>query len=81
MSHRQQTLRAFVTVSVVAAVAASFAAANAWALSLPVWAVFVGRIAFFSRGLTTRSTFENLGCVAIKGWISHFLPPRLLKPA
>lgn len=32
-------------------------------LSLPVWAMFVGWIAFFTRGLTTRSAFENLGCV------------------
>jgi len=33
------------------------------ALSLPVWAMFVGWIAFFTRGLNTRSTFENLACV------------------
>jgi hypothetical protein len=63
MSHPRQAPHAFVTVTVVAAVAASFTAAAALALSLPVWAMFVGWIAFFSRGLTTRSTFENLGCV------------------
>lgn len=63
LSHSPQTPRAFVTVTVVAAVTAAFAAAASLALSLPVWAMFVGWIAFFSRGLTTRSTFENLGCV------------------
>jgi hypothetical protein len=63
MSHTQQAPHVFIVVTVVAAVTASFAAAASLALSLPVWAMFVGWIAFFSRGLTTRSTFENLGCV------------------
>lgn len=63
MSNPQQISRAFITITLVAAVNASFAAAASLALSLPVWAMFVGWIAFFSRGLTTRSTFENLGCV------------------
>jgi hypothetical protein len=63
MSHSQQAPRAFVTVTVLTALTASLAAAANLALSLPVWVMFVGWIAFFSRGLTTRSTFENLGCV------------------
>lgn len=63
MSNPQQTPRAFIIITLVAAVSASLAAATSLALSLPVWAMFVGWIAFFSRGLTTRSTFENLGCV------------------
>lgn len=63
MSHPQQAPHGFVTVTVIAAVTASLAAAASLALSLPVWAMFVGWIAFFSRGLTIRSTFENLGCV------------------
>ena len=45
------------------AVIASFAAAASLALSLPVWAMFVGWIAFFSRGQTIRSAVENLCCV------------------
>jgi len=63
MSNPQQIPRAFITITLVAAMSASLAAAASLALSLPVWAMFVGWIAFFSRGLTTRSTFENLGCV------------------
>jgi hypothetical protein len=54
-----------VFTTVVAAVTAAAAAAGSLALSLPVWAMFVGWIAFFTRGLTTRSTFENLGCVGL----------------
>lgn len=63
MSHSQQTPHDFIIVTVVAAVTASFAAAASLALSLPVWAMFIGWIAFFSRGLTSRSTVENIGCV------------------
>ncbi|MDV7213362.1 DUF1097 domain-containing protein [Azotobacter beijerinckii] len=63
MSHSQTSLRGYITVTVIAAITASLAAASALAFSLPVWAMFVGWIAFFTRGLTTRSTIENLGCV------------------
>lgn len=63
MSKPQQSSRAYITVTLVAAACASFAAAASLTLSLPVWAMFVGWIAFFSRGLTTRSTVENLVCV------------------
>lgn len=63
MSHPPSTPRAYATVTVVAAATASLAAASALAADLPVWAMFIGWIAFFTRGLTTRSTLENLGCV------------------
>ncbi|SEJ43167.1 Protein of unknown function [Azotobacter beijerinckii] len=63
MSHSQTSPRGYITVTVIAAITASLAAASALAFSLPVWAMFVGWIAFFTRGLTTRSTIENLGCV------------------
>lgn len=63
MSHSQDSPRGYLTVTVAAAVTAALAAASALALSLPVWAMFIGWIAFFTRGLTTRSTLENLGCV------------------
>ncbi|MGE7991697.1 DUF1097 domain-containing protein [Pseudomonas sp. NPDC089554] len=63
MSHSSASPRAYFTVTLVAAVTASLAAASALALGLPVWAMFIGWIAFFTRGLTTRSTLENLGCV------------------
>ena len=55
----------FVVTTVVAAATAALAAAGSMALSLPVWAMFVGWIAFFTRGLNTRSTFENLACVGL----------------
>lgn len=55
----------FAMTTVIAAATAALAAAASLALSVPVWAMFVGWIAFFSRGLTTRSTVENLGCVGL----------------
>src|SRR5262245_43814892 len=55
----------YVAATVIAAATAALAAAGSLALSLPVWAMFVGWIAFFTRGLTTRSAFENLGCVGL----------------
>lgn len=63
MSTLLQSRRDFVLTTIVAAATAALAAAGSLALSLPVWAVFVGWVAFFTRGLNTRSTFENLACV------------------
>jgi hypothetical protein len=37
--------------------------------SLPVWTMFIGWIAFFSKGLNIRSAIENLGCL----WIGFIL--------
>jgi Na+/phosphate symporter len=61
MSHT----RSFIATTVMAAATASIAAAGSMALSLPVWAMFIGWIAFYTRGLNTRSAFENLGCVGL----------------
>lgn len=63
MSQRHASRSSFLTVTLVAAVTAALASAAALAVELPVWAMFIGWIAFFTRGLTTRSTLENLGCV------------------
>ncbi|WP_159914155.1 DUF1097 domain-containing protein [Pantoea sp. 18069] len=63
MSHTTTSPRAYVTVTIVAAVTASLASASAILAGLPVWAMFIGWIAFFTRGLTTRSTLDSLGCV------------------
>jgi hypothetical protein len=63
MSHSSTPPGAYVTTTVVAAVTASLAAGCALAIGLPVWAMFIGWIAFFTRGLHTRSTIDNLGCV------------------
>ncbi|MEQ9862946.1 DUF1097 domain-containing protein [Pectobacterium cacticida] len=53
----------YLTVTFIAAATASIAAGVSLALQLPIWAMFIGWIAFFSRGLDTRSAFENFGCV------------------
>lgn len=63
MSHSPTSPRAYLTITLVAAVTASLAAACALAFGLPIWAMFIGWIAFFTRGLTTRATLENLACV------------------
>jgi hypothetical protein len=65
MSSPSVSPRAYVVATVMAALTAATAAATSQLLSLPVWAMFVGWIAFYTRGLTTRSAFENLACVGI----------------
>lgn len=63
MSHRSVSPRRYAVVTLVAALTASLAAASALLAGLPVWAMFIGWIAFFTRGLTLRATFDNLACV------------------
>jgi len=53
----------YVLVTCVAAITAALAAALSQQLSLPVWAMFVGWIAFFTQGLDARNAIENLACV------------------
>jgi len=55
-------LKSILSVSVVAAFTATV---SALALSVPVWATFIGWIAFFSRGLTGRHAIINLICVLV----------------
>lgn len=59
----RQSPAIFVAFSVAAAVTAAAAAASSLFLGLPVWAMFVGWVAFFTRGLTTRDGVVNLACV------------------
>ncbi|MFX3723041.1 DUF1097 domain-containing protein, partial [Streptococcus suis] len=42
---------------------AAIAAATSAALQLPIWAMFIGWIAFFTQGLNVRHTITNLICV------------------
>ncbi|UPG95910.1 DUF1097 domain-containing protein [Luteibacter aegosomatissinici] len=65
MSHARQSPTSFIVTTLVAAVTAAVAAASSAALSLPVWAMFIGWIAFFTRGMNTRGAFENLACVGL----------------
>ncbi|WP_371355023.1 DUF1097 domain-containing protein [Pseudomonas chlororaphis] len=58
-----QTKLMFTLFTAVAAATAALAAGSSLLLNLPVWAMFVGWVAFFSRGLTLRDGLVNLGCV------------------
>jgi len=60
----QSTLM-FTLFTAVAATTAAVAAGSSLLLTLPVWAMFIGWVAFFSRGLTWRDGLVNLGCVSM----------------
>jgi hypothetical protein len=53
----------FTLFTAVAAASAALAAGSSLLLTLPIWAMFVGWVAFFSRGLTLRDGLVNLSCV------------------
>lgn len=53
----------FNAVTAVAAFTAAAAAAASLALELPVWAMFIGWVAFFSRGHSFRDGLVNYGSV------------------
>ncbi|MGH8177698.1 MAG: DUF1097 domain-containing protein [Steroidobacter sp.] len=55
-------LRVTVGESIVAALAA---AVSALVIDVPVWAMFVGWIAYFTRGVNLRQGLVNLACVLI----------------
>lgn len=65
MSSHKTTPHRFLATTLIAAATAAAASAASLALGLPVWAMFIGWIAFFTRGLSTRSAFENISCVAL----------------
>jgi hypothetical protein len=53
----------FNAITAAAAVTAAAAAAASLALGLPVWAMFIGWVAFFSRGHSFRDGLVNYGSV------------------
>ncbi|MGQ9366200.1 DUF1097 domain-containing protein [Azospirillum sp. ST 5-10] len=53
------------TVTVAEAVVTASAASAAVLFELPIWAMFVGWIAYFTRGLDLRNGLVNFGCVVI----------------
>ncbi len=65
MSTVAPSREAFVVTTVIAAATAALAAAASLTLSLPVWAMFIGWIAFFTRVQSARTALENLGCVGL----------------
>ncbi|UUZ70066.1 DUF1097 domain-containing protein [Polaromonas sp. P2-4] len=52
-------------LTVAAAVTAALAAGLSATLALPVWAMFIGWVAFFTRGITARDGAVNAVCVAL----------------
>jgi len=54
----------YTSVTAAAAVVAACASAAALALGLPVWAMFVGWVAFHTRGVTLRDGMFNMVCVS-----------------
>lgn len=59
----KQSPAIFIAFSIAAAITAAAASASSLAFGLPVWAMFVGWVAFFTRGMTTRDGVVNLACV------------------
>jgi hypothetical protein len=64
MSHETAVMRLKVTLG-ESAVAALAATASATLFEVPVWAMFVGWIAYFTRGLTLRQGAINFACVLV----------------
>lgn len=56
---------AYSAFTLAAAVVAAAASALALVLELPVWAMFVGWVAFYTRGVTARDGVFNLVCVGL----------------
>ena len=55
----------FLLLTLAAAVTAAVAAGLSAALALPVWAMFIGWVAFFTRGITAKDGAVNAACVAL----------------
>ena len=55
----------FLALTLAAALTAALAAGLSARLALPVWAMFVGWVAFFTRGLTARDGAVNAACVLL----------------
>ncbi|MES2740982.1 MAG: DUF1097 domain-containing protein [Pseudomonadota bacterium] len=60
----KQSPAAYLAFSLAAAATAAGAAACCLVFGVPVWAMFVGWVAFFTRGLTARDGAVNFACVA-----------------
>jgi len=62
---RAPSLALFLMLTAAAAVTAALAASLSARLALPVWVMFIGWVAFFTRGLTARDGAVNAACVAL----------------
>lgn len=63
--HHSVTLDTFKAILGLSVVASLVATISAFLIEVPVWATFIGWIAFFSRGITARDGAINLTCVLI----------------
>jgi hypothetical protein len=64
-SSSSQSPLMFVAFTATAAATAALAIGASVALTLPAWAVFVGWVAFYTRGPSARDGAANLACVLI----------------
>ncbi len=62
---KSQTFPAHLGFTTIAAITAAAAAGSSLALGLPVWAMFIGWVAYFTRGANARDGMINFGCVIL----------------
>ena len=62
-TENKQTLPSHLAFTGAAALTAAIAAGTSAVLDVPVWAMFIGWVAFFTKGLNARAGLENLACV------------------
>ena len=62
---KPQSLLTFTIFTAVAAATAASAAHASLVLTLPVWAMFIGWVAFFTRGVNARDGLVNFGYVLL----------------
>jgi hypothetical protein len=55
----------FVAFTALAAVTAALAAHTSVALAIPIWAMFIGWVAYFTRGHSFKDGMINLACVVL----------------
>jgi hypothetical protein len=60
-----QDLGQFARFTAVAAATAAVATFASVALSLPIWAMFLGWVAWFTRGVSVRDGLANLACLLL----------------
>lgn len=62
---RQAFARENLKIIVIESIVTAGAASAALLIEAPIWAMFIGWIAYFTRGLDLRNGFVNFGCVVI----------------
>jgi len=65
LSHRMRRVLLSSGITSIAAVSAGVATVLSAALALPVWAMFIGWVAFYTRGVSARDGAINVICVVL----------------